>query len=97
MTIWPTLPDPRERFVAEVLPVVREICAGDGNRNLSVRYLRVRVMRTHDAVRIAHKDRLDLQRAKLAVPTLGKIVSAGFDLNEGREEKWMHGFVFSCA
>ena len=95
MTFWPTLPYSRERFVAEVLPVVREISVGDGDGNLSVRYLRVGVVRTHDAVRIADQNRLDLQRAKLAVPTFCEVIAAGFDLDECGEKKWMHDLGFA--
>lgn len=95
MTTWPTLPDASERFVVEVASVVREVCAGDGDRDFAVRHLSVGVMRTHDAVRIAHQDRLNLQRAKLAVTAFRKVIAAGFDLDESGQKKWMHGLVFS--
>jgi hypothetical protein len=39
-------------------------------------------MRPHDAINIAYHDRLDLERAKLAVTAFGMIVSVGFDLDE---------------
>ena len=79
---WPTLPDPCERFVAEIASVVREICICDERRDGAIRYLSVRVVRSHDAVHVSHEDRLDLERAKLAVPTSGKVISVRFNLDK---------------
>jgi hypothetical protein len=73
--------------------VVREVCVGDEERNGPVRYLSVRVMRTHDAVYVADHDWFDLERAKLAMPATGKIVSVGFDLDERGEKQWMHDLM----
>jgi hypothetical protein len=39
-------------------------------------------MRPHDAICVAYKNRLDLERAKFAVFATGMIVSVGFDLDE---------------
>ena len=83
---WPTLPDARQRFVAEMFAVVREVCVGDERRDGSIRYLSVRVMRPHDPVHISYEDRLDLERAKFAVTATGKIISVRFDLNQGRKK-----------
>lgn len=83
MTFWPTLPDPRERFVAEISPVVREVGLSDKRGNRAVGDLSMRVMRTHNAVYVAHKDRFDLQCAKLAVTATGEVIAAGFNLNQG--------------
>ena len=79
---WPTLPDARQRFVAEIASVVREVCVGNEERNGPIRYLSVRVMRPHDAVHISYEDRLDLECAKLAVPTSGKVISVRFNLDK---------------
>jgi hypothetical protein len=38
-------------------------------------------MRPHDSIYVADHDRLNLERAKLAVTATGMIVSTGFDLN----------------
>jgi hypothetical protein len=40
-------------------------------------------MRTHDSIHISYHNRLDLERAKLAVTATGEVISVGFDLNEG--------------
>jgi hypothetical protein len=61
--------------------VMREVCVGDERRDGSIRYLLMRVMRPHDAIYVAYKDRLDLERAKFAVTATGKIISVGFDLD----------------
>jgi hypothetical protein len=42
---------------------MREIGLRDEDRDGAVGYLRVRVMRTHDSVYVAHKDWLNLERA----------------------------------
>jgi hypothetical protein len=90
---WPTLPDARQRFVAEIASVMRKICASDKERDGAVGDLGVRVMRPHDAINIANKNRFDLERAKLAVTAFGMIVSVGFDLNQGRKKQWMHDLM----
>ena len=90
MTARTALPYARERFVAEVASVMREIGLRNEDRNGTVRHLRVGIMRTHDAVHIAHEDWLDLQRAKLAVTASGEVIAAGFNLNQGGEKEWMH-------
>ena len=72
---WPTLPDARQRFVAEIASVMREVCVGDEDRRCAIRYLSVRVMRPHDAINISYHNRLDLERAKFAVTATGKIIS----------------------
>ena len=79
---WPTLPDPCERFVAEIASVMRKVCVGDERRDGAVGDLGVRVMRPHDAVYVADHDRFDLERAKFAVTAFGMIVSVGFDLDK---------------
>ncbi len=61
---------------------MRKVCVGDERRDGSIRYLRVRVGCTHQAVHISYHDRLDLERAKFAVTAFGMIVSVGFDLDE---------------
>ena len=94
---WPTLPEPSETFVAEVLAVVREVRLRDEGRNGAVRNLRVRVGRSHDAVHIADHDRANLKRAKLAVTAFGMIVSAGFDLDKGGQKQWMHNLILVCV
>jgi hypothetical protein len=94
---WPTLPDPCERFVAQVASIVREVCASDEERGCAVCDLGVRVGCTHQAVNISYEDRLDLERAKFAVTATGKIISVGFDLNEGREKQWMHDLMRGCG
>ena len=83
---WPTLQYPCERFVAEIASVVREVCVGDEERNGPIRYLSVRVMRPHDPVHVAYKNRFDLERAKLAMTAFGLIISVRFDLNQGRKK-----------
>ena len=90
---WPTLPYPCEAFVAEIAPVMRKICVGDEDRGCSIRYLSVRVVRSHDAVHISHEDRFDLERAKLAVFAASEVISVGFDLNQGRKKQWMHDLM----
>jgi hypothetical protein len=55
---------------------------GDERRDGSIRYLLVRVMRPHDTIHIANKNRLDLERAKLAVFAASEVISVGFDLDE---------------
>jgi hypothetical protein len=82
MTFWPTLPDARERFVAEVFAVVREIGLSDKGGNRAVGDLGMRVMRTHDAVYVADQDRFDLESAKFAVTASGEVIAAGFNLNQ---------------
>ena len=79
---WPTLPDARQRFVAEMFAVMRKVCVGDERRNGAIRYLSVGVMRPHDPIHVAYKDRFDLERAKFAVTATGKVVSVGFDLDK---------------
>ena len=79
---WPTLPDPCERFVAEIASVMRKVCVCDERRDGSICDLGVRVMRSHDAVHISYEDRLDLERAKFAMTATGKIISVRFDLDE---------------
>lgn len=71
-----SLPDTRERFVGQILAVVREIGLGDKGRNRAIGDLGMRVMRSHDAVHIAHEDWLDLQRAKLAMTATGEVIAA---------------------
>lgn len=61
---------------------MRKVCVCDERRDGAIRYLLMRVMRPHDAIHIAHKNRLDLKRAKFAVTATGKIISVGFDLNQ---------------
>jgi len=94
---WPTLPDPCERFVAEMFAVVREVCVGNEERNGPIRYLLVRVMRPHDPIHVADHDWLDLQRAKFTVTAFGMIVSVRFDLNQGRKKQWMHDLMRGCG
>ena len=72
---WPTLPDPCERFVAEVASVMRKVCICDERRDGAIRYLSVRVMRSHDPIHVADHDRFDLECAKFAVPATGLIIS----------------------
>ena len=55
---------------------------GDERRDGAVGDLGVRVMRSHDAVHIADKNRLDLECAKFAMTATGKIISVGFDLDK---------------
>jgi len=93
MTFWPTLPDARERFIRQILAVVAQIGSGNERGNRAIGYLSVRVMCTHDAVHIANQDRFDLQRAKFAVTALCEVIAAGFNLNQGGEEEWMHSFI----
>jgi hypothetical protein len=66
---------------------------GDERRDGSIRYLLVRVMRPHDTIHIANKNRLNLERAKFAVFATGMIVSVRFDLNQGRKKQWMHDLM----
>jgi hypothetical protein len=54
-------------------------------------------MRPHDPVHVAYEDRLDLERAKFAMTATGKIVSVGFDLNQGRKKQWMHDLMRGCG
>jgi len=70
---------------------------GDERRDGSIRYLLVRVMRPHDAVNVADHDRFDLERAKFAVFAASKIISVGFDLNQGRKKQWMHDLMRLCG
>lgn len=62
MTSWPTLPDPRERFVAEVASVMREVLGGNVDGDLPVRNLPVRVARMRETIHIADHDGLYLER-----------------------------------
>jgi hypothetical protein len=72
---------------------MRKVCVGDERRDGAVGDLGVRVMRPHDPIHIAYKNRLDLERAKFAVTAFGKIVSVRFDLNQGRKKQWMHDLM----
>ena len=54
---------------------MREVAFRYEDRDGAIGYLRVGVMRSHDAVDIADHDRFDLQRAKFAVTATGKIIS----------------------
>jgi len=72
---------------------MREIRLRNEDRDGAIGYLRVGIMRSHDAVDIADHDRFDLKRAKLAMTAFGLIVSTGFDLNEGGEKQWMHDLM----
>lgn len=72
---------------------MREVAFRDEDRNGAVGYLRVRIVCTHDSVDIADHDRLNLQRAKLAMTAFGLIVAVGFDLNQGRKKQWMHDLM----
>jgi len=54
---------------------MREVCVGDERRDGAVGDLGVRVMRPHDAVYVAHKNRLDLERAKFAVFAASEVIS----------------------
>ena len=78
----PTLPNPRETLVAEILAIVREVTLRNEDRNGAIGYLRVGVGCTHDAVDIADHDRFDLKRAEFTVTATGLIVSVGFDLDK---------------
>ena len=60
---WPTLPDTRQRFIAEMFSVMRKVCVCDEDRRCAICYLLVRVGRPHDSVNISYEDRLDLKRA----------------------------------
>jgi len=55
---------------------------GDKERDGAVGDLGVRVGCAHDTIYVANHDRLDLERAKLAVAATGKIISVGFDLDK---------------
>jgi len=77
--------------------IVREIGVGNEERDGAVGDLGVRVMRPHDAIYVADKNRFDLERAKLAVTSTGKIISVGFDLNQGRKKQWMHDLMRGCG
>ena len=72
---WPTLPDPCERFVAEIASVMRKVCICDENRRCAICYLSVGVMRSHQAIRVADHNRFDLERAKLAVFAASEVIS----------------------
>ena len=76
---------------------MRKVCVGDERRDGAVGDLGVRVVRPHDAVNISYHDRLNLERAKLAVTAFGMIVSVGFDLNQGRKKQWMHDLMRGCG
>ena len=56
MTLWPTLPDARETFIAEVGAVVREVLLRDVDGDLAIGDILVRVMRMREAVAIADHD-----------------------------------------
>lgn len=56
MTARPTLPYARERFVAEVASVMREVLGGNVDGNLPVRHLLVRVARMRETIHIADHD-----------------------------------------
>jgi hypothetical protein len=70
---------------------------GNERRDGSIRYLSVRVMRPHQAIRVANHDRFNLERAKFAVTATGMIVSVRFDLNQGRKKQWMHDLMRGCG
>ena len=76
---------------------MREVRLRDEGRNGAVRYLRVGVGSSHDAVNVADHDRLDLQRAEFAVTAFGMIVSVGFDLNKRGQKQWMHNLILVCV
>lgn len=82
MTLWPTLPDARERFVAEVFAVMREVLGSNVDGDLAIRYLLVRVLGAREAINIADHDRLNLERTQFAVTANGSVVAAGFDRDE---------------
>ena len=80
--MWPTLPKPSEAFVAEIASVMRKVCVCDEGCGGAVRYLSVRVGRTHQAVHVADHDRLDLKRAKFAVLAASEVISRLFYLDK---------------
>ena len=90
MTARTALPYARERFVAEVASVMREVLGSNVDGDLPVRHLLVRVARMRETIYVFDHDGLDLKRAEFAVTASGLIVAAGFDLNQGGEEEWMH-------
>ncbi len=76
MTFWPTLPDARETLVAQILAVVREVGLSNERGNRAIGDLLVRVVRSHDAVYVAHQDRFDLKCAEFAMTPLGQVIAA---------------------
>lgn len=56
MTSWPTLPDARERFVAEVASVMREVLGSNVDGDLPVRNLPVRVARMRETIYVFDHD-----------------------------------------
>lgn len=71
-----SLPDPRERFIRQILAVVAQIGGGNERGNRAIGDLLVRVVRSHDAVYVADQDRFDLERAEFAVTATGKVIAA---------------------
>ena len=61
---------------------MREIRLRDEGGYGPVRYLLVRVGRSHDPIHVAHEDRSDLKRAKLAMTATRMIIPVGFDLDK---------------
>ena len=62
MTLWPTLPDARERLIAKVGSVMREVSGGDVDGDLAIGNLLVRVMGAREAINIADQNRFNLER-----------------------------------
>jgi len=90
MTFWSALPDSSERFIRQILAVVAQIGGGNERGNRAIGDLLVRVGCSHDAVHIAHEDWFNLKCAKFAMTPSGQVIAAGFYLNQGGEEEWMH-------
>jgi len=62
MTARTALPYARERFVAEVASVMREVLGGNVDGDLPVRHLLVRVARMRETIYVFDHDGLDLKR-----------------------------------
>ena len=71
MTARTALPYARERFVAEVASVMREVLGSNVDGDLPVRNLPVRVARMRETIYVFDHDGLDLKRTKLAMTALG--------------------------
>jgi hypothetical protein len=76
---------------------VREVGLRDECRRRSIRYLLVRVARSHDPINIADHDRPNLQRAKFAMTATRMIVSMRFDLDKSGQKQWMHDLILVCG
>ena len=92
-----TVPHTGAGKIIKIVRVMVEIDCRHTDRFLPIGHARPLEMRVGNTVYVADYFGRDLKRAKFAVLSTRIIVSAGFDRDEGREEKWMHDLNSLCA